>query len=76
MRPVLPNVCVHVMFHPRPSPCSMCPSPAQLNARNKSCNVEGLGPRLHDVYMYTSEPEDVSLYRCIMFYAMLFSLIN
>ena len=39
----LPNVYGHVMFHPRPSPFSMFPSPAQLNARNKS---EGLGPRL------------------------------
>ena len=24
----------------------MIPSPAQLNVRNKSCNREGLGPRL------------------------------
>ena len=32
----LPNVYGHVMFHPRPSPFSMFPSPAQLNARNKS----------------------------------------
>ena len=36
----------HVMFHPRPSPFSMFPSPAQLNARTKSRNGEGLGPRL------------------------------
>ena len=43
----LPNVYGHVMFHPRPSPFSMFPSPAQLNARNKkSRNGEGLGPRL------------------------------
>ena len=42
----LPNVYGHVMFHPRPSPFSMFPSPAQLNARNKSRNREGLGPRL------------------------------
>ena len=27
------NVYGHVMFHPRPSPFSMFPSPAQLNAR-------------------------------------------
>ena len=42
----LPNVYGHVMFHPRPTPFSMFPSPAQLNARNKSRNGEGLGPRL------------------------------
>ena len=42
----LPNVYGHAMFHPRPSPFSMFPSPAQLNARNKSRNGEGLGPRL------------------------------
>ena len=42
----LPNVYGHVMFHPRPSPFSMFPSPAQLKARNKSRNGEGLGPRL------------------------------
>ena len=32
----LPNVYGHVMFHPRPKTFSMFPSPAQLNARNKS----------------------------------------
>ena len=42
----LPNVYGHVMFHPRPSPFSMFPSPSQLNARNKSRNGDGLGPRL------------------------------
>ena len=51
----LPNVYGHVMFHPRPSPFSMFPSPAQLNARNKSRNGEGLGPRLHKIrYFHTS----------------------
>ena len=52
----LPNVYGHVMFHPRPSPFSMFPSPAQLNARTKSRNGEGLGPRLvyhHVIIFYT-----------------------
>ena len=50
----LPNVYGHVMFHPRPSPFSMFPSPVQLNARNKSRNGEGLGPRLHATNMQST----------------------
>ena len=44
----LPNVYGHVMFHPRPSPFFnvSLPRAVQLNARNKSRNGEGLGPRL------------------------------
>ena len=36
---------------PSPAPFSMFPSPAQLNARTKSRNGEGLGPRLPNCMM-------------------------
>ena len=42
----LPNVYGHVMFHPVFNVSLPRARPVQLNARNKSRNGEGLGPRL------------------------------
>ena len=70
----LPNVYGHVMFHPKPSPFSMFPSPAQLNTRTKSRNGEGLGPRLCSAFMhnmlciYMEESMLKCSFTCIQYY--------